>query len=120
MNNQPKTAGRILGGLLLTTLGVLLITEELSIWDLFSFIEYWPLLLIAVGLAKLLDTDTRLSGIWMISIGSWLQIMSLGLFGVGWSNAWPLLLVFIGVGTLLEGFFAPGMANHTGELHHGK
>jgi len=112
----------LIGGAILITIGTLMLLDRISFWDLFSFIDYWPLLLIAVGLGKLANPATRSSGIWIVAIGSWLQIMTLGLFGLSWWSAWPLLLVFAGAALILEGFIGPIALRHIArkEPSHGE
>lgn len=119
MKRTTISAGRILWGAILALLGALMIVDGITFWDLLALIEYWPLLLIAAGLTKLTDVETRRSGIWLVAIGSWLQIMSLGLFGLGWSTAWPLLLVCAGLATLIEGFLTTSL-DPGKELNHGR
>ena len=119
MKRKSNSAGKVITGAILALLGTLMIVDGVTFWDLLALIEFWPLLMIAIGLSKLTG-DTRKGGVWLIAIGSWLQIMSLGLFGLGWGNAWPLLLVSIGVGTFFEGVLTPSVARHEREVRHGE
>lgn len=122
MEQRHFPISELIGGAILITIGTLMLLDRISFWDLFSFIDYWPLLLIAVGLGKLANPATRSSGIWIVAIGSWLQIMTLGLFGLSWWSAWPLLLVFAGAALILEGFIGPIALRHIArkEPSHGE
>ena len=41
----------------------------------------------------------------LISIGAWLQMVHLHLFGMRYGNAWPLLLIAVGAGIALRAVF---------------
>src|SRR5262249_37857967 len=67
---------RVLFGLIMMTVGVLLLAERLGHMQLLDLSRCWPLVLVLLGLNLILrpqdDRRTR-GGIWLISIGLWLE-----------------------------------------------
>ena len=56
MGTIQAKAGSIAGPLILITVGVLFLLHNLTGFDVFHVIrQYWPLILIAVGVAKLVE-----------------------------------------------------------------
>ena len=57
----------------------------------------WPLILIAMGVARLADTGASRdcksprSGAWLLYIGLWGLISEFHLFGLDYRTSWPLL-----------------------------
>jgi hypothetical protein len=46
--------------------------------------------------------NQRHSGLWLIALGGWLLVNTLGLWGFWWSNSWPLVIMAVGVVQLVE------------------
>ena len=101
MNDERSIhVGRLTSGLILVVLGGLFLFSELGILDAEPLARYWPLVLIALGSAKLLQPGKpargRSSGAWLLAVGIWCLINTLELFGLTWGTSWPLFLVFVG------------------------
>ena len=58
--------------------------------------HWWPMIVVLVGIPKLLRRRTVWQGLWIISIGVWLQLVQFHLFGLTFGNSWPLMLIVIG------------------------
>jgi hypothetical protein len=88
-------------GLVLVAVGVAFLTGD------FGHIvrNFWPMILVLLGVPKLFHRRTIWAGLWLISIGVWLQMVHLHLFGMRYGNAWPLLLIAVGVGIALRALF---------------
>jgi hypothetical protein len=105
------TAGRIdrgavVSGLVLVTVGTLMLIGRFTDYDFGDIVHnYWPMILIIIGIPKLLDYRTLWSGLWLIALGSWMQVAHLHLFGMSWHNSWPLLLVILGIGSIARAVF---------------
>jgi hypothetical protein len=102
-------ADGIFWGVLLIAGGTALLLQRLGIADTSWIIRmYWPLFIVLVGLSKLVHRRSLWAGLWMIAVGSWLQAVTLHLYGLTYSSSWPLLLVILGAGmigrTVLESF----------------
>jgi len=108
---SPSTP-RIVFGLLVLTVGVLFLLDNLGILYAEDVLRFWPAGLIAIGIAVLSQADRsggRLSGVIWIVIGSWLLAGELGLVRVRFWDFWPLVLVLIG-GSIIWRAIAPGAA----------
>jgi len=87
-------------GVVLISIGALLLALNLG-WGLpLAFWDYWPLLLIVPGLVAVLAPTrhlTRSGGIWLLAAGIYCQICVSDLFGLGWFSAWPVFVIAYGV-----------------------
>jgi len=86
-------------GLVIVGFGLLLTADNLGYADARHVIRYWPLILVAFGLAKLLQSDTtsgRVFGGLLIIAGGWTTAEEV--FGVTLDidRWWPLFLVGLG------------------------
>jgi predicted membrane protein len=94
-----RVTPQIILGLLIVAFGVILTLDNLDYLEAGEVLRYWPLLLVAFGLARLLGTNCtsgRLSGGVMIVIGLWLTADELVLFPLDFERWWPMILVAIG------------------------
>lgn len=113
MDNELTTttrfqARRLIGGLVLITVGALFLLQELDITRIGRLWAFWPVILIVLGLARIIDPgehERRSGGFWLLAIGSWLLIGSLGLFGFSYGTSWPLLLVMFGLIVIGQAMF---------------
>jgi hypothetical protein len=90
-------------GLFLLIAGIVLMLDNLDIFYVDSVWHYWPLIIIAIGLGKLLDAQFAWEyrkASWMLFIGGWLLVSELHLFGLSYHNSWPILLIGVGIGML--------------------
>ena len=89
-------------GLVLIGVGMLFLLDRLDVAD-FGYVtsHYWPLIIVAFGISKILR-GTLWPGLWMITIGTWLQVVRLRLFGLNYSSSWPLLLIALGAGMVVR------------------
>jgi hypothetical protein len=101
---QQKIDSDSLGwGLILMGFGLMLLLGRLGIADFGSLIHsYWPMFVIFLGVSRLFKRRSLWSGLWLITIGLWLQISTLGLFGLDFQSSWPLLLVALGAGMVVR------------------
>ncbi len=92
-------ASKLTWGLILIGLGLLFTAYNLDWIDVQLRVvwEYWPLILVAVGLAKLIDPGERESGGWLILFGLYLLVNTLRLWGLHWGNSWSLILIVVGL-----------------------
>jgi hypothetical protein len=111
MNTQvtrPRgSAGRTVAGLFLLAIGALMLAGNLGLDVPRRIWSYWPFLLLALGLVKLLwpgAPDDRRSGFWLVVVGLYGWINLWHLFGLDWGSSWPIFLIAAGVTILFEGF----------------
>ena len=89
-------------GLLLMTLGVIFLIGNFGLIQVRSlFVDWWPILLVLIGVKQLLVRRGRLAwlggGFWiatgMLFLASTLGYLDMGISGM----IWPLLLIWFGV-----------------------
>jgi hypothetical protein len=95
-------------GIFLLIVGVILLFDNFGVLNVGSVWKFWPVIIIAIGLSKLLDaqfTREYQKAFSMLFIGSWLLISELHIFGLYYGNSWPILLIGIGIGMLWKSFY---------------
>jgi predicted membrane protein len=98
-----STSQRNLVGIILLVLGVLFLLQTFDIMDFgHVFANWWPLIIVAVGVMKIRGQD-KTGGAIILVIG--LAFLSATLDIVNWGNIfrfWPVLLILIGVSMLVR------------------
>jgi predicted membrane protein len=85
-------------GLFIAAAGTLLAADRFGLIDARPFWEYWPLLLIAIGITKLLQPrGSRGGGVVLIALGTYFLLRELDLIDVDLGDLLPLLLVLAGL-----------------------
>ena len=100
--HRRRITARVLPGLLVAGLGVLLVLNNLDVYELGGLERYWPLLLVAFGIHRVLDPSGRGRGLGAVVLvaGIWLQLSKLDLLSFHLADLklyWPLILVAIGL-----------------------
>jgi hypothetical protein len=98
-------AGKLTLGLVLLTIGILASLDSLDIWNAGRIWEYWPVLLIALGLAHEVDAirhRRRKSGYVLLAVGVWMLIGTQHFFDLSVRSAFPIGVVVVGLGVLLH------------------
>jgi predicted membrane protein len=99
MNGKPapRVNGRLIAGALLIFFGVLFTLDNMGVLDAGDVLSYWPVILIAIGLLKVLQPPHeghRKLGYVLLALGVFFQLQILGFTHM--RSAWPFLLVVIG------------------------
>jgi predicted membrane protein len=91
----------VIPALVVIGVGVLFLLNNLNIFYMHDVWRFWPVILIAAGLAKLVDSPegARNNGIILVAIGAILLINTLGFITLTWAEFWPVVL--IGAGLLM-------------------
>lgn len=103
MMNQDRSrlfAPRLFLGLVVIALGLAALLDNLGVMQFQNPWRFWPLLLIAVGLARILrpaGCPGRFGGTIFLLIGSWLLLRNLGVINYSLFVFWPVLLLVIGL-----------------------
>ncbi|MCU1237862.1 MAG: putative transrane protein [Candidatus Solibacter sp.] len=100
----------IIPALAVIGVGVLFLLNNLNIFYLHDIWRFWPVALIAVGLAKLVDSQSdsdRTAGVVMTVVGAIFLTRNLGFLFVTWNDLWPLILIGAGVLMLWNRFYTP-------------
>ncbi len=102
--NSGKSAN-VWISIVLIAVGVLFLLQNFDIFYIGDFWEYWPLILIAIGISKLLHSNFKdiYSASVLIIIGVLLQLMILDF--IDFSDVlqfWPVILIIIGIRIILN------------------
>jgi hypothetical protein len=89
---------KLLVGVFITAVGILLTLDNLGMVDAHLYLAWWPLLLIAIGVVKIMGDGSRILGVALIIAGGWLTAYNLGYVRFTIFDAWPLILIAVGVG----------------------
>lgn len=98
--------GRIFAGLLIIGIGVLFLLgslEKIDVWDVLA--DYWPLILIFIGISHLFSSQFRntTSGIILILIGGFFMLANLDVLEYNlWHVLWPVLIIAVGLWILFR------------------
>ena len=97
---QRRSSGAMIAGLTIIAIGAILLLNQLGILPHGIVLQFWPVVLIVIGLMKIFTTKDRgelLSGGCFIAAGVLLQTNSLGITHITWSQAWPLFIIAVGL-----------------------
>ncbi len=97
---------RALPGLLIAALGVVLLLNNLDLIRVGGLEQYWPLLLVALGVQVALDKGSRVAGAVLVGVGVALQLWTLDLLDIEWKTVfrfWPIVLIGVGAQVLFRG-----------------
>jgi hypothetical protein len=104
-------APRLVLGVLIIGLGILFTLDKLGYVDAGSLWQYWPVVLIAVGLGRVLQPRTchgRGFGVVLIVVGAWILLFNVGVIQQDVWNYWPILLVLLGISMVFRAVGGPG------------
>lgn len=92
----------IVPALIVIGIGVLFLLNNLNIFFMHDIWRFWPVILIAAGLAKMVDSPysngKAIGGI-LVGVGALFLANTLGFLNLSWADFWPLVL--IGAGLLM-------------------
>lgn len=94
-----------LAGSLIIAVGVMFLLDNLGIIHVRNFWEYWPVILIVFGIARIAEAHGPAAIIWgsvVAGIGALLLADNLNLIYFDWRIVWPVLLIAWGVIVLLR------------------
>jgi predicted membrane protein len=110
-----RVTPRLVIGLTIMAAGLALALDSLGLLDASAVFRFWPLILVAIGLAKLASgADDRHRGLVWIAAGAGFLLVSFGRMSFG--GLWALLLFFVGAHIAWRALRAPvPRASDTGE-----
>ena len=94
--NRPYGHGGLIPGAIILAVGIIFLLDSLGYVRARHFLQFWPLILIVVGIVKVARRDARIWGIFLLLFGVFLQLSELGIGHFTWSQFWPLLLIAAG------------------------
>jgi hypothetical protein len=119
--NKQRMYGQLGVGIFLLLAGVALMLDKFDILNTGSVWHYWPIIIIAIGIGRILDAQFAWEyrkAFWMLFLGAWLFISELHVFGLSYHTSWPILLIGIGIGMLWKSAY-PGHERIIKEHCHG-
>ncbi|MCP4218076.1 MAG: cell wall-active antibiotics response protein [bacterium] len=96
---------RVILGLLVMAAGVILLLPSFGVEVSFRLWDFWPLVLIAMGVVKLLEPRGLrhpMVPLLLIVVGNLFLLSNLGYISFRFVDLWPVLLIFVGF-SLLKG-----------------
>src|SRR4051812_11155668 len=99
------SAERMVPAIVLIGIGALFLLNNLHILYVQELLRYWPALVIAAGIVKLVDSSDgrgRAGGAVLTGVGGVLLARSLGYLDVSIGDLWPLILIGAGLMMLFE------------------
>lgn len=106
---------QLLWGVLIIVAGVTLVLDRMAIIELGTAWQYWPLILVVMGMNKMVGYPTArhfTDGLWLILMGLWLFAVVQGVFGLTWLNSWPLIIIAFGIKMVVEPLIKARFAPH--------
>jgi hypothetical protein len=104
-NNGWENGHRLIPAIIVIGIGVLFLLNNLNILYFSEWARYWPVILIALGLVKLVDASTpsgHVAGAIFAGVGAVLLGQTLGYLNVGIHDLWPLFLIGAGIMMLFQ------------------
>jgi predicted membrane protein len=91
-------------GAIVVAIGCLLLLDNMGIFRFHDIWQYWPVLLVAWGVSRVVDSRTPSGWIWggtATLIGAFLLLDTLDIFVFNFSVIWPVILIAFGVSVLV-------------------
>jgi hypothetical protein len=110
----------ILIGLAIIIAGAIMLLENLDMGFGIHALDYWPVILILIGIGKILDCRRPKCIYWgviFIGIGILFQLNNLGIINFWFDDLWPILIILAGIAIIQGTFRKPGCCG-SGRYHH--
>jgi hypothetical protein len=85
--------GGLIPGAIILAVGIIFLLDSLGYVHARAFLQFWPMILILIGISKIVRRDSRIWGALVLLFGVFLQLSELGIGHFSWSQFWPLLLI---------------------------
>jgi LiaF transmembrane domain len=106
---SSRIDSRVVAGLALIALGVVLTELSFSTHQSWSVQRFWPMLVVAFGVSRIVERPTRLAGFVLLIVGCGVQLSNIGLYVLPERQVvrfWPLAVVLVGLWLVLSGVAA--------------
>jgi predicted membrane protein len=109
---QYRSGGHgIFFGAIVVIIGCLLLLDNMGIYRFHDVWQYWPVLLVAWGISRIVDSHTLPGWIWagaITLIGAFLLLDNLNIIVFNFSFVWPVVLIAFGVSVLAQALESGG------------
>jgi hypothetical protein len=106
INERPRfPAGKLAVGLVLLGVGIAMLLDAIDAWEIGMLWRFWPLILIAIGLANAYEAFRRRQGdgsYFLLGVGLWMLAGSFNVFGLSYGSAFPIAIIVVGFGAVLH------------------
>ena len=112
-NHERMINPRILIGLAIILIGILAILANLGLGENINLWDYWPVILIVIGLSLLLQPSpyrNSFPGLVFLIIGLLFLLGNFDIINFGFNLLWPIIIILIGIGILRHGMGVSGRA----------
>jgi predicted membrane protein len=95
----------IVFGAIVVAIGCLLLLDNLGIVRFHDVWQYWPVLLVAYGVSRIVDARTPSGYVWggvIALIGAFLLLDTLDIIVFNFAVVWPLILIAFGISVLVR------------------
>ena len=99
-------------GVIVVAVGCLLLLDNLGILRFHDIWQYWPVLLVAYGVSRIVDSHTPSGYVWggvIVLIGAFLLLDKLDIIVFNFAVVWPLILIAFGLTVLVRALEFNGM-----------
>lgn len=97
LEQRPLPAVPLIAGMFFTAVGLLITLDNFDVLNAAVFLRYWPLVLVAAGLAKVVDAgSSRVAATVLVVLGAALLADNIGYIRFDLFDLWPLILIGIG------------------------
>jgi len=107
---RNRHSNTMVSAMVLIAIGAIFLLNNLHIITFHDIWQYWPVILIAIGMVKVVDaTDNanRTGGAILIVLGAIFLAPTLGIWNVSIGDLWPLILIGIGGVLLFQRLWMP-------------
>jgi predicted membrane protein len=104
-HHHHSGASGIFFGAIVVAVGCLLLLDNLGIFRFRDVWQYWPVLLVAWGVSRIVDSRTLSGWVWggiVTLVGAFLLLDTLDILAFNFAVVWPLLLIAFGVSVLVK------------------
>lgn len=101
-----KERKRVVWGVILISVGVVLLLSQLGYSGVLPDITWWPAILLVLGMAQIFAAERPkgiASGVSLMMMSVWFFACTHHWYGLTYRNGWPLLLVIFGGEMVLAG-----------------
>lgn len=99
---------RIVIGLLIIAAGILLLLKSLGFVSDYNVGDFWPVILIVIGLGKILQPKKHRQLYWgfiITAVGTLFLLNNMGYISFWFNDLWPILIILVGIEILRCGVF---------------
>jgi predicted membrane protein len=103
--DQSGAAERMVPAIVLIAVGAIFLLHNLHLVYAQDLFRYWPAILVAVGIVKLVDSQDhagRVGGGVLVGLGAVFLAQSLGYLPINFWDLWPVILIAVGIAMLFE------------------